>query len=297
MTFLRFLFEWTLFRRTWRSAWTIPVQSFSGVPGALRPSLKMVCEPQQLSLESVFKASSRYSEHIRNKQKRRKFHSEAVGSSEVLACTGPISRNPLVTRSVGILLSCWFFSELLSCPGTRRKICKTPKTLQAEIRMTWVTVLFATSAISPLWDPPIRSPSLKWPWHENENVSIKWAHGLLISENNIKVLDLIIWRSYSTPSNTGKSQFMIITTVEMIFWRFWKLERFPESKRPAHIFENLFQLHFERFRIVNWRIFGTGFSRFISIFDENQQLDLFFRYHRTVRPVFRHTYFLVSGSL
>ena len=102
--------------------------------------------------------------------------------------------------------------------------------------------------------------ALKWPWHENENVSIKWAHGLLISENNIKVLDLIIWRSYSTPSNTGKSQFMIITTVEMIFWRFWKLERFPESKRPAYIFENLFQLHFERFRIVNWRIFGTGFS-------------------------------------
>ena len=120
----------------------------------LRP-LKMVCEPQLLSLESVFKASSRYSEHIRNKRKPRKFHSEAVGSSEVLACTGPISRNPLVTRSVGILLSCWFFSELLSWPGTRRKICKTPKTLQAEIRMTWVTVLFATSAISPLWDPPI----------------------------------------------------------------------------------------------------------------------------------------------
>ena len=46
---------------------------------------------------------SRYSEHIRNNQKPRKFHSEAVGSSEVLACTGPISRNPLVTRSVGIL--------------------------------------------------------------------------------------------------------------------------------------------------------------------------------------------------
>ena len=69
-------------------------------------TLKIVCEPQQLSLESVFKASSRYSEHIRNNQKPRKFHSEAVGSSEVLACTGPISRNPLVTRSVGILLSC-----------------------------------------------------------------------------------------------------------------------------------------------------------------------------------------------
>ena len=68
--------------------------------------LKMVCEPQQLSLESVFKASSRYSEHIRNNQKPRKFHSEAVGSSEILACTGPISRNPLVTRSVGILSSC-----------------------------------------------------------------------------------------------------------------------------------------------------------------------------------------------
>ena len=81
------------------------MQSFSGVPGALRPSLKMVCEPQILSLESVFKASSRYSEHIRNNQKPRKFRSETVGSSEVLACTGPISRNPLVTRSVRILLS------------------------------------------------------------------------------------------------------------------------------------------------------------------------------------------------
>ena len=156
MTFLWFLFGWTLFRRTWRIAWTMPVQSFSGVPGALRPSLKIVCEPQQLSLESVFKASSRYSEHIRNNQKPLKFHSEAVGSSEDLACTGPISRNPLVTRCEGILWSCWFFSELLSWSGTRRKICKTPKTLQAEIRMTWVTVLFATSAISPLWDPPIR---------------------------------------------------------------------------------------------------------------------------------------------
>ena len=138
MTFLRFLFEWTLFRRTWRSARTIPVQSFSGVPGALRPSLK-------------------------------------------------------------------------------------------------------------------------WPWHENENVSIKWAYGLLILENNIKVLDLIIWRSYSTPSNTSKSQFMIITTVEMTFFRFWRLERFPESGGPAHMFENRFQLHFEHFRIANWRIFGTSF--------------------------------------
>ena len=68
--------------------------------------LKMVCEPQQLSLESVFKASSRYSEHIRNSQKPRKFHSEAVGSSEDLARTGPISRNPLVTSSVGIFSFC-----------------------------------------------------------------------------------------------------------------------------------------------------------------------------------------------
>ena len=68
--------------------------------------LKMVCEPQLLSLESVFKASSRYSEHIRNNQKARKLDSEAVGSSEVLACTGPISRNTHVTHSVGILSSC-----------------------------------------------------------------------------------------------------------------------------------------------------------------------------------------------
>ena len=93
----------------------------------------------------------------------------------------------------------------------------------------------------------------------------EWKHvyklGLwpLISENNIKVLDLIIWRSYSTPSNTGKSQFMIITTVGMTFFRFWRLERFSESRGPAHMFENLFQLHFEQFRIANWRIFGTGF--------------------------------------
>ena len=68
--------------------------------------LKMVCEPQQLFLESIFKASSRYSEHIPNNQKPRKFHSEAVGSSEDLARTGPISRNPLVTRRVHILWSC-----------------------------------------------------------------------------------------------------------------------------------------------------------------------------------------------
>ena len=66
----------------------------------------MVCEPQELSLESVFKASSRYSEHIRNTQKPQKFHSEAVGSSEDLARTGPISRNLIVTRSVDILSSC-----------------------------------------------------------------------------------------------------------------------------------------------------------------------------------------------
>ena len=101
--------------------------------------------------------------------------------------------------------------------------------------------------------------TLKWPWHENENMSINWAFGPLISENNIKVLDFIIWRRYSTPSNTSKSQFMIITTVEMTFSRFWKLERFPESRGPAEISENRFQLHFERFRIVNWRIFGTSF--------------------------------------
>ena len=101
--------------------------------------------------------------------------------------------------------------------------------------------------------------ALKWPWHENENVSIKWAYGLLILKNNIKVLDLIIWRSYSTPSDTSKSQFMIITTVEMVFPRIWRLERIPESRGPAHISENLFQLHFERFRIVNWRTFGTSF--------------------------------------
>ena len=164
--------------------------------------------------------------------------------------------------------------------------------LRSSFTSLWIRCEFMTRIWNLVWTYCIQSP-----WRENENMSINWAFGPLISENNIKVLDLIIRRSYSTPSNTSKSQFMIITTVEMTFSRFWRLERFPESRGPAHMFENLFQLHFEHLRIANWRIFGTSFFRFISIFDENQQLDLFFRYHRTVRPVFRHIYFLVSGSL
>ena len=84
--------------------------------------------------------------------------------------------------------------------------------------------------------------------------------------------------------NYGINDYFWILIFGIIFW----------MQRPSKTIEKIVPAAFWTF---SNRQLTTFRDQFISIFDENQQSDLFFRYHQTNDPDFSQTYFVMSGSL